>query len=123
MLGAMDVSTGPLTGFGWQLIGGDLAVDLVNTVAYRTDPSRRVDRLSDLLHLADWLAVAAPSHGWPVNLSPGSVARSFRRDVLEEVKRLREALAAVLGAQVDGEQPPAEAVDLIRRRYEDALTR
>jgi predicted RNA-binding Zn ribbon-like protein len=118
----MDVSPGPLTGFDWQLIGGDLAVDLVNTVAYRTDPTRRVDRLADLLHLADWLAVAAPRHGWPVSLSRASVARSSRRDVLDEVKRLREAVAAVLSAQVDGEQTPAEAVELIRRRYEDALT-
>jgi predicted RNA-binding Zn ribbon-like protein len=119
----MDVSTGPLTGFGWQLIGGDLAVDLVNTVAYRTDPSRTVDRLADLRHLADWLAVAAPRHGWPVNLSSRSLAGSSRRDALDEVRRLREAVAAVLNAQVDGEQPPGEAMELIRRSYEDALTR
>ena len=51
-----------------ELVGGHLAVDLVNTVAWRLDERRRVDRIADPANLRRWLTPAGfgPSKRVPV---------------------------------------------------------
>lgn len=114
----MQTVTGPYAGVDWQLVGGDLALDLVNTVGYRPDPARAADHLPDLRHLADWLAVAAPGE---VDLSPEDLQSEPGRDVLARVRSLREDAAAVLTAHVHAAPVPHDALDSVRQAYEEAL--
>ncbi|MGE0845469.1 MAG: CGNR zinc finger domain-containing protein [Flavobacteriaceae bacterium] len=49
------------SGFAWtarQFVGGDPALDLLNTIVYRDDPARRFDRLANEAAAAAWLAAA-----------------------------------------------------------------
>lgn len=85
----------------WYWLGGRPALDLVNTMRERW--RRRVETLVTTDDLAGWLVetgvLAAPM---PV-----------RRALLEETRRLREAIDAGVRAAVAGESPPADAIRVI----------
>jgi predicted RNA-binding Zn ribbon-like protein len=72
-------------GYQPELIGGHLLLDLVNTVAWRLDDSRWVDRLVTSAELADWCAA--------VGLSPGTATLPQVRDVRETAYRVLRAVA------------------------------
>ncbi|GLY30318.1 CGNR zinc finger domain-containing protein [Kineosporia sp. NBRC 101731] len=72
----------------WQLIGGHLALDLCNTVAWRSDPARRVDRIAAPGGFAGWFAHATGHPGTP--------------DDPVGTRSLRDALGEVLDAHVEG---------------------
>ncbi|MDQ0382108.1 CGNR zinc finger domain-containing protein [Amycolatopsis thermophila] len=80
-----------------MFVGGHVALDLVNTVAWRLDPSRREDRLRDDEALRDWAVSAGIASGPAV---AGGVA---------QVRDLREAAYRVL-------HPMATAGSAPRRR-------
>jgi predicted RNA-binding Zn ribbon-like protein len=97
---------------GSDLIGGHLALDFVNTVSWRGDPRRTVDRLPDFAALLAWAARSGA-------LDPAvarSLARAARRDpaaaesALRAARQLRETLHAVLAAVVDGGAPDLAAL-------------
>ena len=113
----MQTVRGPYAGVDWQLVGGDLALDLVNTVGYRPHPARTADHLPDLRHLADWLAVAAPE----VDLAPEDLESEPGENLLALVRSLREDAAALLTAHVHAEAVPQDALDGVRQAYEEAL--
>lgn len=98
---------------GWaEQVGNDLALDLVNTVAWRRDPDRSTDRLDDVTALLAWARF--------VDLvdeeTAARLARSGARDprgaeaALTRVKDLRERLHAVVLPLAEGGQP--DAVDV-----------
>lgn len=93
-------------------IAGHPVLDFANTVAWRTDPDRRAERVSGP---AAWLRWAAAA-GLPAG-----------RDSLTGLTALRTALWPVLDALVDDEPPPEEAwhalMDAIRRAREHAAPR
>jgi predicted RNA-binding Zn ribbon-like protein len=82
---------------GYQLVGGHVALDLVNTLAWRGDPSRTFDRLPMPGFLPLWLDRTGLAHG----LHPGL-------DVINSLIDLRETVYRLLTA-------PAEA-DVARFR-------
>ncbi|GHE85366.1 hypothetical protein GCM10017786_16700 [Amycolatopsis deserti] len=90
-----------------MFVGGHVALDLVNTVAWRLDPARREERLPDDEALRWWAEAA----GFPV-VANGGVA---------EVRALRETAHRVLEPLATG----AEAADAepLRRLIVDALAR
>ena len=101
--------------FRWtahQFSGGALALDLVNTVVYRTDPARRFDRLETPVQLAVFAAAAGkltregrPKAGFRIEETPEAL--SLARD-------LREATdAAFRPAAAGGEVPAGAASDLL----------
>lgn len=90
-----------------ELIGGHLLVDLVNTVSWRLDGARRIDRLATQMDLADWCAA--------VGLSPGDTP-------LEDVTRLREIAYRVLRPMARGERPAQADLDALRRLIVEAMT-
>lgn len=71
---------------GFDLIGGDPALDLVNTVSWRGDASRTIDRLSDPPALSAW-AVRAGLTATPLDVDAAA---------LRDVRALRERLHAYL---------------------------
>ena len=105
-----------------DFVGGEAALDFVNTVSGRDESAPR-DRLDSYERLLDWAAHA--------NLLPGKRLRALARHAqsdpggaaraLERAKRLREALFAIVSALAAGRSPPARgarspARTLARRR-------
>ncbi len=95
---------------GWaERVGNDLALDLVNTVAWRRDPARRTDRLDDVPALLAWARF--------VDLVDEETAARLERSAaldpreaeaaLTRVKDLRERLHAVVLPLAEGGQPAA----------------
>jgi predicted RNA-binding Zn ribbon-like protein len=97
--------------FRWtvhQFSGGALALDLANTVVYRTDPARRFDRLETPEQLAVFAAAAAkltregrPKAGFRVDETPDAFALA---------RALREATDAAFRPVAARGEVPAEAV-------------
>ncbi len=75
---------------GYHLIGGHVALDLVNTVAWRGDPSRTLDRLPMPGFLALWFDRTGLSHG----LEPAPEVIKPLADLRETVYRLLTAPTA-----------------------------
>jgi predicted RNA-binding Zn ribbon-like protein len=93
-----------------DLVGGDLAVDFVNTVTARdTTPSDWVDDYSALLRWAALTgAFAKKDVAKLASLAgeePGQAAAALRR-----ARTLREALCGALYALIDGRSPSSEAL-------------
>jgi predicted RNA-binding Zn ribbon-like protein len=116
----VEITRGQRLGEGWQLIGGDLALDLVNTVAWRASSSRATDLLADPDHLADWLSVALPRHGRRCLLQPTDLAGRAGDRALADVRALREATADALGAQLAGDALPIGATMRLREAIASA---
>lgn len=101
---------------GWaELVGNHPALDLLNTVAWRPDPARRVDRLGDARDLVRWAEFAG--------VLDGPTARRFAREaaadpaaaarVLDRVRRLRERLHHVVLSLARDQRPdPTDVVGL-----------
>ncbi len=104
----MSVLRQPLPIDDVELIGGHPAVDLVNTVAWRSVPERRLDRLAS----ARDLAVLARRTGVAGSLPPAAVEDGD--DALARAVELREVLhpwftARARGREVDEETRRAAA--------------
>ena len=111
---------------GWaEAIGGHVAIELVNTVAWRPDPARTVDRLPDGAALVRWAGFAGL-------VDDGQAAR-FTRELTEdvgldqlvtaEVRRTREQLHRVLQPMATGASPAVGDVDRLHRRLVRVLGR
>src|SRR5437764_657626 len=90
-----------------DLIGGHPAVDFVNTVSWRLDAQRAVDRLPDFAALVGWALAAglvtpvmAARLRRTARADPGAAARALRR-----ARRLREQLHEVLATAAAGAAP------------------
>ena len=96
---------------GWaERVGNHLALDLVNTVAWRPDPARTVDRLPDASAVVRWAAFV----GVLDEQQAEAMAREAARDepaaerVVADVRRTRECLYAVLHPLATGRTPDPE---------------
>jgi predicted RNA-binding Zn ribbon-like protein len=74
-------------------------MDFVNTLDWRDDPAQRVERLSSAHALSSWIRHAGFSAAAG---TPGQAQRA-------RAIRLREALATIFRAVVDGRTPPSSA--------------
>ncbi|HET6295133.1 MAG TPA: CGNR zinc finger domain-containing protein [Kribbella sp.] len=90
-----------------ELIGGHLSLDLLNTVAWRLDDERRIDRIADPTGLSTWLSAT----GLPQS-------KDFQR-----IARAREAAYCVLQPIAIGAVPEARDVQALRKVMVDAISR
>ena len=98
---------------GWiEAIGGHPALDLVNTVSWRLDQSRTVDRLPNAAELVRWAEF--------VGLGDGGRATDA---AAAEARILRERLYRVVRPLAIGAEPAAKDVDGIRGSLVGALGR
>jgi predicted RNA-binding Zn ribbon-like protein len=102
-------------GARFELIGGHLALDFVNTVDWRDDPDRRKELLADFDDLLDWAKAAklvGPTEvrtmAAEAERGPGRAMRGLRR-----ARRLREVLARLLTAAAGGSRPAARDLRLL----------
>lgn len=86
-----------------ELIGGHLALDLVNTVAWRLDPGRTVDRFADLPNVERWLLAAG------VTTDRAAVTRRLRDDLVAA----REIAYDVLASLAVGDRPARATIDAL----------
>ncbi len=78
---------------GYRFIGGNLALDFVNTVGNRRTPGKRADYLRTQRDLTDWARLA------------GFAAGREQHTPLRDAVRLREALYRMLAARLKGVSP------------------
>ena len=103
---------------GWTgRVGGHVVLDLVNTVGWRLDPARTVDRLGDGRALLDWARFVGVLDPERADAMAREQARdeSTGRRVAAQVRRAREQLYAVLQPIAVGDQPVPADVDTLRR--------
>jgi predicted RNA-binding Zn ribbon-like protein len=111
---------------GWaEAIGNHPALDLVNTVAWRLDPDRVVDRLPDGLELVRWAAFVgllddAQEAAFAAELDGDPHAN---RRIAAQARRTRELLHAVLQPMAVGEEPAGPDLAALHRRLLGALGR
>jgi predicted RNA-binding Zn ribbon-like protein len=99
----------------FQLIGGDVALDFVNTVDWRGDPTRRRDLLVTFEDLLAW-AKASKLLGTAELRTMSAAARHDEARAtrfLGRARRLREVLARVLAAAGRNAPPAARDVRLL----------
>ena len=99
----------------FQLIGGDVALDFVNTVDWRGDPTRRRDLLVTFEDLLAW-AKASKLLGTAALRAMSAAARRDEAPAtrsLGRARRLREVLARVLAAASRNAPPAARDVRLL----------
>jgi len=89
--------------YRWHLVGGHVALDLCNTISWRLDPQRIVERLRDPRDLIDWFGIAT---GHPAPADVGN-------DTLDRVRRLRDGAIRLVDAHLDGRPAPAGDVRAI----------
>ncbi len=103
---------------GWaEAVGGHVALDLVNTVSWRPDPARAVDRLPDASALVEWARF--------VGLVDDHRAAAFLREIADDpvaadrsvarVRRARELAYRVLAPMARGEAPDPTDVEALHR--------
>jgi predicted RNA-binding Zn ribbon-like protein len=96
---------------GWaEAIGGHPALELVNTVSWRLDPSRTVERLPDGAGLERWAGFV-------------DLRVEAADEVVADVRRLRERIYRVVQPMAVGVEPAAKDVDALRRSMLGALGR
>jgi predicted RNA-binding Zn ribbon-like protein len=101
-----------------DFVGGDAALDFINTVSGR-DQGRPRDRLDSYARLLEWAAHA--------NLLPGRLLRALAQkaqadpgeaaEALARAKRLRESMYVVVAAVAGGKAPPRTELELLRQAW------
>jgi predicted RNA-binding Zn ribbon-like protein len=97
-------------GYQWRFIGGHLALDLCNTISWRLDAGRTVERLRDPSDLADWFG-SATSHDAPAGLD----------DALPRVRRLRDGIIRLVDAHLDRRRAPVDDIRVVHDAWLAAL--
>lgn len=110
----------------WQpdwFIGGHLVLDLVNTVAWRFDPDRSVDRLPDTAAVIGWAqAVELVDTRRSEELhAEAEVHPEVAGTVASQVRQLREQLSRLLHPLAVGTSPDHALVRAVRETITDAL--
>ena len=109
--------------FEFDLTGGQLALDLANTVSRRGDPIRRKDHLQnyrDLLAFARQSAVISPRKAGELLAYAERHEAQARRSFQQAIK-LREAAYEVFAAIAQGKSPAAEELSVISNFAREAL--
>lgn len=95
-------------------VAGNLALDLANTFSWRG-----TEREQD--HLATATDILAWSRATGVIGSDFALSASERKNLVEQIHALREAIDNAGSAIVHGAEPPQSALDIIRNIAADAL--
>jgi predicted RNA-binding Zn ribbon-like protein len=109
-------------GYRFVAVGGHVALDLVNTISWRTDPSRCIDRVPDLDGLLAWahsLDVIAPA-------GPSAAANRFGEgreaaEAFQRIRDLRSAVADVVEAHIDHVPVPRRPLTVLQRQFATAV--
>lgn len=105
----------------YQLVGGHPALDLVNTLDWRFregDTEELLTTYSDVLSFAEQSELLTAAEARRLERATGT--ESGRKTALLAVRALREALAEVLYARLDGRKPADMSVRTLDRLFKSA---
>jgi predicted RNA-binding Zn ribbon-like protein len=105
----------------FELIAGDASLNLVNTLDNRlreTGPDELLTSYEDLLRFATQSELLTERQAKKLKRADASQAE--RAQVLCRVKELREALAEVSYAQIEGKEIPAASLTLLEEHFKQA---
>ena len=104
----------------FELVGGDPALDLVNTLDWRfreAGPEELLASYDDLLRFAEQSGLLTPRQIRGISRSSPETAQA---SALVSCRELREAAAEVFYAAVDSRTPAASQIKLLERCYLEA---
>lgn len=100
--------------YRYQFVAGNLALDFINTVAYRSDPERVKDHLQSPEDVRRWAHQAGLSDDEAIRSGP-----PVRGGALRRVRTVREELFTIFRAIGRGEPIPANALRRIGNAQRD----
>ncbi len=104
----------------FQLIAGDPALDLVNTLDWRfreSGPEERIATYDDLLNFAEQNGLLTPKQAKTLRRGASPYIGSH---VVEETRGLREALSDLLYSGLDGSNSSAASLKTLERFFREA---
>jgi predicted RNA-binding Zn ribbon-like protein len=96
--------------YEWSRIGGHLALDLCNTVSWRLDPARTIDRIPDPATARAWFRALTGAEP------------EVDGTTLAAVHRLRAATTRIVDAHIGATTPRAGDLATVVGAWRDALT-
>ena len=103
--------------YKFQFVAGNLALDFVNTVAYRADPGKRTDHLERYQDVRRWAGQAQlPDRAV---ISSGPLAETAVR----RIRAVREQLFAVFNAIASDDPIPADTLTRVGDALRDCCAR
>ena len=104
--------------YRFQFIAGHLALDFINTVAFRADPGRKADHLQSAEDVRRWANQAQLPDRAAINSGPrvGTAA-------LRHIRAVREQLFAVFHAIASGDPIPADTLGQVGNALHDCCAR
>ena len=109
ILVAMDSSN-----YRYQFVAGNLALDFVNTVAYRADPGKKKDHLQLAEDVRRWASQAQLPDRAAINAGPLVGTAALRR-----IRAVREQLFAVFHAIASDDPIPADTLAQVGNALHD----
>ena len=104
--------------YRYQFVGGNLALDFVNTVAYRADPGKKKDRLQSTEDLHRWASQAQLPDRAAISSGPRAEAAALRR-----IRAVREQLFAVFNAIAGDDPIPKDTLARVGNALHDCSAR
>jgi predicted RNA-binding Zn ribbon-like protein len=108
---------------GWSRVGGHLALDLCNTLAWRLDATRTIDRLTDPAALIDWFCALTDDDGAARSRLTADLAAHPRNaaQALQAVRDLRGATTRLIDAHLASAPAEPEHAATVARAWRAAL--
>lgn len=107
----------------FQLVGGHVALDLVNTVSWRGDPERRIERIPSFEAFVEWSIRAGlvRSGTGPQLMDSVATESGAAQAAAHDIRSVRDDLHSVLSAHLDGAVLPPPALRRLQLRFVEAL--
>ena len=104
--------------YRFQFVAGNLALDFVNTVAFRADPAKRIDHLQRAGDVDRWASQAQLPDWAALKSGPRLGAAA-----LQHICAVREQLFAVFHAIASGDPIPADRLARVGNAFHDCCAR
>jgi predicted RNA-binding Zn ribbon-like protein len=104
--------------YRYQFVAGNLALDFVNTVAFRSDPGKRKDNLQRGEDVHRWASQAELPDQAAINSGPVVGTAALRR-----IRAVREQLFAVFHAIANDDPIPADTLARVGDALHDCCSR
>jgi len=104
--------------YRYQFVAGNLALDFVNTVAFRADPGKKKDHLQRTEDVRRWASQAQLPDLAAINSGPLAGTAALRR-----IRAVREQLFAVFHAIASDDSIPADTLARVGNALHDCCAR
>ena len=104
--------------YRYQFVAGNLALDFVNTVAFRSDPGKKQDHLQRTEDVHRWAKQAQLPDRAAINSGPPLGSAALRR-----IRAVREQLFAVFHAIASDDPIPADTLARVGNAFHDCCAK